>query len=96
VDILWGVDPVQDRTADLPFFKRKAAGKLCLLGGVNAQVTLVESTEEDIRAEVRRACEILGPGGGFILSPIDNIYEYTPKAHLEALIAEWRRVRAYS
>ena len=96
VDILWGVDPVQDRTADLPFFKRKAAGKLCLLGGVNAQVTLVESTEEDIRAEVRRACQVLSPGGGFILAPIDNIYEYTPKSHLEALIAEWRRVRAYS
>jgi len=81
--------------AFLPHFKRVAAGKFCLLGGVNAQVTLIESTEEEIRAEVRRACRILGPGGGFILAPIDNIYEYTLKAHLEALIDEWRRVREY-
>jgi len=95
IDILWGVDPVQDTTADLTHFKRVASGKLCLLGGVNAQVTLVEGAEEEIRAEVRRACRILGPGGGFILAPIDNIYEYTPRAHLEALIDEWRRVRDY-
>ena len=93
VDVLWGVDPVQDKTADLPLFKQMAQGKLCLSGGVNGQVTLVEGTTDDVREEVRTACRILGPGGGFYLSPIDNVYKYTPRANLEAMIDEWRRVR---
>jgi hypothetical protein len=93
IDTLWGVDPVQDLTADLPRLKREIGAKVCLLGGVNSTVTLVNGTEEEIRAEVRYACETLGPGGGFILSPIDNIYEYTPKRNIEVLIDEWRRVR---
>jgi uroporphyrinogen decarboxylase len=95
IDILWGIDPVQDLTADLPLFKREAGDKICLLGGVNAQVTLVEGTEEQVREETRQACQIMGPGGGFILSPIDDIYEYTPKRNLEALIDAWRQIRDY-
>ena len=95
VDILWGVDPVQDTTADLERFKCEAGGEMCLLGGVNAQVTLTLGTETEIREETRRACQVLGPGGGFILAPIDNIYEFTPRQNLEALIDEWKRVRDY-
>ena len=93
IDTLWGVDPVQDLTADLPRLKREIGSKVCLLGGLNSTVTLVNGTEEEIRAEVRYACETLGPGGGFILSPIDNIYEYTPKRNIEVLIDEWRKAR---
>ncbi len=52
-------------------------------------------TEEEIRREVRYACETLGPGGGFILAPIDNIYDYTPRRNIEALMDEWRKVREY-
>jgi len=92
IDTLWGVDPVQDLTADLPRLKREIGAKVCLLGGANSTVTLVNGTEEEIRAEVRYACSTLGPDG-FILSPIDNIYEYTPRRNIEALIDEWRRVR---
>ena len=95
IDILWGVDPVQDQTADLPGWKRKAGERICLLGGINAQVTLVMGEEEDIRREVRYARETLGPGGGFIMAPIDNIYPYTPRRNLEILIDEWKKVRDY-
>lgn len=66
---------------------------MCLLGGVNAQVILTLGTETEVREETKRACQILGPGGGFILAPIDNIYEFTPRQNLEALIDEWKRVR---
>jgi uroporphyrinogen-III decarboxylase len=95
IDTLWGVDPVQDLTADLPYLKRQIGDSVCLLGGVNSTVTLVNGTEEEIRREVRYACETLGPGGGFILAPIDNIYDYTPRRNIEVLVDEWRKMREY-
>ncbi|MBN1400469.1 MAG: hypothetical protein JXA74_06510 [Anaerolineae bacterium] len=95
VDILWGVDPVQDATVDLELFKRVAGGRMCLLGGLNGTVTLVTGSEKEIRDEVDRAVRVLGPGGGAILSPIDNIFDYTPRQSLECLIDQWRRVRDY-
>lgn len=95
IDTLWGVDPVQDLTADLPYLKRQIGDSVCLLGGVNSTVTLVNGTEEEIRREVRYACETLGPGAGFILAPIDNIYDYTPRRNIEVLVDEWRKMREY-
>jgi hypothetical protein len=95
IDILWGVDPVQDRTADLALFKHKVGGRICLLGGLNGQVTLAAGSEEGVRQELYRAVRVLAPGGGCILCPIDNIYDYTPRRNLEALIGAWREVRDY-
>ncbi len=96
IDILWGVDPVQDQTADLPLFKQKVGDRICLLGGLNGTVTLIDGTEEEIRHEVQESARILGPGGGFIMAPIDNIFDYTPGKNIETLIDEWRKVRAYA
>ena len=38
--------------------------------------------------------EALASGGGFILSPVDNVRENTPLAveNVAALIAEWQRL----
>jgi hypothetical protein len=38
--------------------------------------------------------EVLAPGGGFILSPVDNVREDTPRAHenVAALIDEWQKL----
>jgi hypothetical protein len=43
---------------------------------------------------MRRALEIFGPTGRFILSPVDNVRELTPQAHenVMALIDEWQNV----
>jgi hypothetical protein len=38
--------------------------------------------------------ELLAPGGGFILSPVDNVRELTSQAreNVLALIDEWQRL----
>jgi hypothetical protein len=89
VDVVIGVDP---HAWDLEKTKAQLGGKVCLWGGVNGHLTVEGGTEEAVRAEVRRALDILGPGGGFILSPVDNVREDTPRsqANVEALIDEWR------
>lgn len=88
VDVIIGVDPAQ---WDLEVANQKLGGRVCLWGGVNGHLTVELSTPEQVRSEVRRALKILTPGGGFILSPVDNVREYTPtiQANVTALINEW-------
>ena len=39
---------------------------MTLMGGFDATIDRVDSTDEEIRASVRKACEAYGPGGHFI------------------------------
>jgi uroporphyrinogen-III decarboxylase len=91
VDLLYYVDPVQDKT-DLAVVKEKFRGKLALAGGVNSAVTLGSGSRADIRAAVERATALLGPDG-FILAPVDAIFPDTPWAAVEAMIDAWKQVR---
>jgi hypothetical protein len=90
VDAILGVDPA---TWDLELAKARLGGKVCLWGGVNGHLTVERGRAEQVRAEVRRAMQVLAPGGGFILSPVDNVRQYTPtaKANVAALIDGWRQ-----
>ncbi len=89
VDAVIGVDPHQWDLADT---KAKLAGKVCIWGGVNGHLTVEKGNPEEVRAEVEDAVGLLAPGGGFILSPVDNVREDTPTsiANVQALIEAWR------
>jgi uroporphyrinogen decarboxylase len=79
---------------DIAVAKSKLDGKVSLWGGLTGHLTVEQGTDEEVRAEVRRAMEVLAPGGGFILSPVDNVREFTPRAteNVPALIDEWQRL----
>jgi uroporphyrinogen-III decarboxylase len=63
VDIWQGVLPQNDIVA----IQKRVAGRLTLMGGIDAAVVdRADASEEEIRAEVRSACETYGPLGGFI------------------------------
>lgn len=91
VDVVIGVDPAQ---WDLRTAKRTLGGRVCLWGGVNGHLTVEQGTPDQVRAEVRQALDVLAPGGGFVLSPVDNVREDTPRAweNVSALIDEWQRM----
>jgi len=92
VDVLIGVDP---REYDLECLAEKARGKLCLWGGVNGHLTVERGSPEAVEGEVSRAMRTLAPLGGFILSPVDNVREYTPEVgvNVNQLIESWGRWR---
>jgi hypothetical protein len=90
VDCLTGVDPVQDRI-DLAQVKSQVSNRLCLMGGLNSAVMLSQWTDEQIRLAVRQALEILAPEGGFILYPVDAIFNIQPWDKVLLLIDEWKR-----
>jgi uroporphyrinogen-III decarboxylase len=92
IDVLIGVDPVQDTRMDLALLKERVGDRMCLWGGVSGAVTVEMGTEEEVRLAVRQAIETLGPTG-FILSPVDNITVDAPRTwhNIDVLIEEWRK-----
>ena len=96
IDILYYIDPVQDRTMDLRRLKEEVGGVICLRGGVNSYITVELGSEEDIDAAVKNAISILAPGGGFILSAVDAV-GMQPDAWDKVLlmIESWRRHRDF-
>jgi hypothetical protein len=91
VDVLIGADP---HTWDLPAARQKLAGRVCLWGGVNGHLTVEGGSPDAVRAEVRTAMQVLAPGGGFILSPVDNIRQDTPaaNANVQVLLEEYQKL----
>jgi hypothetical protein len=94
LDVLWGVDPVQD-DVDLRVVQEKLGGRVCIWGGMNSILTLGHGTREEIRTAVTQALETLGPGGGFVLFPVDQILPDTPWENLEILRERWREIASY-
>ncbi len=63
IDIWQGVLPEND----IPKLQKQLNGKMTLMGGIDASIVdRSDSTEEEIRKEVKRACEAYAPGGHFI------------------------------
>ena len=91
IDALIGLDPVQDPYADFALLKQKTQGRMCLWGGVNGCITVEMRSPEEVGESVRSAMATLAPGGGFILSPVDNVIRYDEPAqrNVQALIEAW-------
>ena len=91
IDVLIGLDP---EAWNMAAAKEKLGKRVALWGGVNGHLTVEHGTIPEVQAEVRQAIEGLAPGGGFILSPVDNVRENTTRSHknVQGLITEWQRL----
>ena len=61
-------NPAQPTFNDLPAIKREYGRRLAICGAFenNGMVSWPQTTEEEIRAEVRRVMDEMAPGGGFV------------------------------
>ena len=93
IDALIGVDP---RGWDVAVTKHKVGQRICLWGGINGHLTMEMGVPQDVQAEAETAFRLLAPGGGFILSPVDNVREWTDTSerNTKALIESWKKLRA--
>lgn len=89
VDLLYFVDPIQDRIS-LQKARDLLSSRMTLVGGTNA-LTLASGNPQRIRDEVRRALEILGPTNRFILHPVDAIFPDTPWSGVETMLQAWQQ-----
>ena len=85
VDVLIGIDDVQDRGMDFAAMKAACRGRMGLWGGVNGFVTVEQGRDDDVRAATRRAIETLGPDG-FVLSPVDNVRDGSAETWRKTLL----------
>jgi hypothetical protein len=98
VDVLIGLDPEQGKGTEIASVKRRCKEKgMSLWGGVSGALTVEQGTEEDTRSAVKNALETLGDGGGFILSPVDNVRDDTPNArkNTDVFIDAWKKYRSF-
>ena len=94
IDAFTGVDPVQD-DLDFEVVKSKLKGKMAIWGGINGTVTLGLGSPDEIREAVDRAIYTFAPGGGFALSPVDQIFDHTPWENVEIMLERWREIGRY-
>jgi uroporphyrinogen decarboxylase len=68
VDVL---DPIQVRAKgmDPGQLKKRFGDRIALHGSIDTQYVLPRGTPEEVRGEVRRMIDALGPSGGFVLAP---------------------------
>jgi len=83
VDIL---DPIQPTNHQMSPERLKAdfGDKLCFHGGIDMQGVLPKGTPDEVRAEVKRYCEVLGSGGGYILAPAHLFQPDVPPENIMA------------
>ena len=95
IDVLIGVDPVEDIQLDAAALKREAQGSICLWGGGNGFVTVETGSPDEVRREVNDAIDTFAPGGGFILSPVDNVRDMSGKTmeNAKVFIEAWKARR---
>jgi len=89
IDCIAGVDPIQDKI-NLKEVKQQIGDRICLMGGLNAAITVMQGKDDDLRAAIDQAVEILSPGGGFILFPVDNLFCSMPWERALLLIEHYK------
>jgi hypothetical protein len=88
VDVLYFVDPIQDRIR-LEKARDLLGGRMTLVGGTNA-LSLQSDDPGRIRREVAEAVRVLGPTNRFILHPVDSIFPDTPWEGVTTLVSAWK------
>jgi len=74
------LNPVQvsAKGMDTAILKRDFGSKLTFWGAVDTQWALPHGSREDVKAEVRRRIQDLGPGGGYVVAPVHNVQSDVP------------------
>jgi uroporphyrinogen-III decarboxylase len=91
VDVLYFVDPLLDHLS-LEKARDLFGDRMTMVGGLNA-LGLASGDPQQIRRQVCRAIEVLGPTNRFILHPVDAIFPDTPWEGVEQMIEAWKECR---
>ena len=83
----------QPEIMDVAAMKREYGHDLTFWGGISTQRVLPFGTPEEVAANVRNMCALLGAGGGYICAPTHDVPRDVPIANLVALIETLRSQR---
>jgi uroporphyrinogen decarboxylase len=90
VDIL---DPIQvtAKGMDPAFLKNKFGNQICMHGAIDTQYLLPQGSPDEISRVVKKMADILGKGGGYILSPSHVLQTDVPTENILSLYETGRK-----
>lgn len=86
VDILNPIQTSAGKMANLAELKRRYGRNLVFCGALDTQRVLPSGTPEEVRQEVRRVIDLLGPGGGYMLASVHTIMDEVPPENILAMV----------
>ena len=86
VDILNPIQTSTGKMADLPLLKKAFGKNIVFCGGIDTHRVLPFGTAEEVRQEVRRVIQILGPGGGTMIASVHTIMDDVPPENILAMV----------
>jgi uroporphyrinogen decarboxylase len=88
VDVLNPVQVSAREMGDTARLKRMFGKNLSFCGAIDTQSVLPFGTTDDVRQEVRRRIQDLGPGGGYILASVHCLQPDVPPENVYAMLDE--------
>jgi uroporphyrinogen decarboxylase len=86
VDILNPIQTSAGIMSDLPSLKKRFGSNIVFCGGIDTRRILPFGTVEQVREEVRRVLQILGPGGGFMIGAVHTVLDDVPPENVLAMV----------
>jgi uroporphyrinogen decarboxylase len=91
IDVLNPLQP-RARGMDMPRIKREFGSRIAFHGGIDLQETMPLGSVEEVRAEVRERCNVLGQEGGYICTSAHYLQMDAPLRNILALYTTPRNV----
>ena len=88
VDILNPVQVSANKMHDTKRLKGEFGDRLTFWGAIDTHRVLPFGRPDEVRSEVRRRIEDLGPGGGYVVSSVHNIQSEVPPENIVAMFDE--------
>jgi len=85
VDILNPIQTSAGKMADLAALKKRYGKNLCFCGAIDTQRILPHGSPAEVRDEVKRVIELLGPGGGYMIAAVHTIMDEVPPENILAM-----------
>ena len=86
VDILNPIQTSAGSMSDLPSLKKRFGNNIVFCGGIDTHRVLPYGSIEEVREEVRRVIQILGPGGGCMIGAVHTVMDDVPPENVLAMV----------
>ena len=86
VDILNPIQTSAGTMSNLPELKKRHGKNIVFCGGIDSHRILPFGTPAQVRDEVRRVIDIMGPGGGYMLGAVHTVMNDVPPENVIAMV----------
>lgn len=86
IDILNPVQTSAGRMSNLAELKKRFGQNMAFCGAIDTHRVLPYGSPEEVRQEVRRVMNILGPGGGYMVASVHTIMNDVPAENILAMV----------